>query len=203
MFYHSLRKLGWPYSTLKSTANFDYIQVLNTKWSYQMDGSYPQSFHCLFCGQFPKPRPRECHQLWYTHCFTKAVAIRGGQATAGRKTTLLTQYTTCNVVGKSVLRRLWTLSWFVASININNLLHDMCLEKVFDSNIFQKSRRQQYMNKSYKSWATNRSCTYFIYNARGNRGCPPTSPNNTAPATKNDSHDWSSSHMKRHLQCAE
>ena len=29
-----------------------------------------------------------------------------------------------------------------------------------------------------------------------------TSPN-TAPATQNDSHAWSSSHMKRHLQCAE
>ena len=41
-----------------------------------------------------------------------------------------------------------------------------------------------------------------IYNARSNRGYPPTSPN-TAPATQNDSHDWSLSHMKRHLQCAE
>ena len=30
----------------------------------------------------------------------------------------------------------------------------------------------------------------------------PTSPN-TAPATQNESHDWSASHMKRHLQCAE
>ena len=30
----------------------------------------------------------------------------------------------------------------------------------------------------------------------------PTSPN-AAPATQGDSHDWSSSHMKRHLQCAE
>ena len=29
----------------------------------------------------------------------------------------------------------------------------------------------------------------------------PTSPN-TAPATQNESHDWSASHMKRHLQCA-
>ena len=28
-------------------------------------------------------------------------------------------------------------------------------------------------------------------------------PANAAPATKNDSHDWSRSHMKRHLQCAE
>ena len=41
-----------------------------------------------------------------------------------------------------------------------------------------------------------------IYNAQSNRHYPPTSPN-TAPATQNDSHDWSSSHMKRHLQCAE
>ena len=41
-----------------------------------------------------------------------------------------------------------------------------------------------------------------IYNARSNRHHPPTSPN-TAPATQNESHDWSASHMKRHLQCAE
>ena len=40
-----------------------------------------------------------------------------------------------------------------------------------------------------------------IYNARSNRCHPPTSPN-TAPATKNDFHEWSSSHMKRYLQCA-
>ena len=41
-----------------------------------------------------------------------------------------------------------------------------------------------------------------IYNARSNRCHHPTSPN-TAPVTQNDSHAWSSSHMKRHLQCAE
>ena len=41
-----------------------------------------------------------------------------------------------------------------------------------------------------------------FYNARNNRWHPPTSPN-TAPATQNDCHDWSSSHMKRYLQCAE
>ena len=39
-----------------------------------------------------------------------------------------------------------------------------------------------------------------LYNVRSNK-CP-NSPN-TAPATKNDSHDWSLSHMKRHLQCGE
>ena len=41
-----------------------------------------------------------------------------------------------------------------------------------------------------------------IYNARRNRNHNPTSPN-TAPAMQNESHDWSASDMKRHLQCAE
>ena len=47
-----------------------------------------------------------------------------------------------------------------------------------------------------------RKMTLIIYNALSNKGYPPTSPN-TAPATKNDSHDWSSAHMKHHLQCTE
>ena len=41
-----------------------------------------------------------------------------------------------------------------------------------------------------------------IYNVRSDRNLPPTSPN-TAPATQKECHDWSASHMKRHLQCAE
>ena len=41
-----------------------------------------------------------------------------------------------------------------------------------------------------------------IYSARSNRCHHPTSPN-TAPATKNGSTALSSSHMKRHFQCAE
>ena len=41
-----------------------------------------------------------------------------------------------------------------------------------------------------------------IYNARSKRDVSPTSPN-TAPATKSNTHHWSSSHMKRYLQCAE
>ena len=41
-----------------------------------------------------------------------------------------------------------------------------------------------------------------IYNARSNKGYPPTSAN-IAPATQHDSHNWSASHMKRYLQCAE
>ena len=35
----------------------------------------------------------------------------------------------------------------------------------------------------------------FIYNARNNRGASTKSPT-AAPATENDSHDWSASHMK-------
>ena len=41
-----------------------------------------------------------------------------------------------------------------------------------------------------------------IYNARSNKCHCPTSPN-TAPATKNESHDWSLTQMRRYLQCAE
>ena len=41
-----------------------------------------------------------------------------------------------------------------------------------------------------------------IYNAQSNRHHHATSPN-TAPATQKECHDWSASHMKRHLQCAE
>ena len=41
-----------------------------------------------------------------------------------------------------------------------------------------------------------------IYNARSSKSHPPTSPN-TAPATQNECHQWSASHMKRHFQCAE
>ena len=44
--------------------------------------------------------------------------------------------------------------------------------------------------------------TNIKYNAGSSRHHPPTSPN-IVPATKNDCHDWSSSNMKRHLQCAE
>ena len=53
------------------------------------------------------------------------------------------------------------------------------------------------------SWLIRVSHTWnVIYNERSNRNHNPTSPN-TAPATQNESHDCSASHMKRHLQCAE
>ena len=41
-----------------------------------------------------------------------------------------------------------------------------------------------------------------IYNARSKQSQPRTSAN-TAPATQNESHDWSAPHMKRHFHCAE
>ena len=44
--------------------------------------------------------------------------------------------------------------------------------------------------------------SHVIYNAQRNSTHPPTSLN-TAPATQNETHDWSAWHMKRYLQCAE
>ena len=40
----------------------------------------------------------------------------------------------------------------------------------------------------------------LISNAWGKSSHPPTSPN-TAPATQNECHQWSASHMKSHFQC--
>ena len=53
-----------------------------------------------------------------------------------------------------------------------------------------------------KSHMLNHHIWNVIYSARSKRCHDPTSPN-TAPATQKDSHASSSSHMKRHLQCAE
>ena len=52
------------------------------------------------------------------------------------------------------------------------------------------------------SWLIRIAYENVIYNAQSNRHHPPTS-RNFAPATQNESHDWSTSHMKRHLQCTE
>ena len=48
----------------------------------------------------------------------------------------------------------------------------------------------------------SRNTWNVIHSARSNRCHPPKSPN-TVPATTNGSHDRSSSHKKRRLQCAE
>ena len=61
--------------------------------------------------------------------------------------------------------------------------------------ILRLPRKMNLMIDPYHIWNV-------IYNARSNSQHPSTSPN-TAPATQNESHDWSASHMKRHLQCVE
>ena len=61
--------------------------------------------------------------------------------------------------------------------------------------ILRLSRRKSHILSPHHIWNV-------IYSARSNRCHDPTSPN-TAPATQKDSHASSSSHMKRHLQCAE
>ena len=61
--------------------------------------------------------------------------------------------------------------------------------------ILRLSRRKTHILSPHHIWNV-------IYSARSNRCHHPTSPN-TAPATKNDSTALSSSHMKRHFQCAE
>ena len=60
--------------------------------------------------------------------------------------------------------------------------------------ILRLPRKMNLMLNSLHTWNA-------IYNAWSNICHPPTSPN-TAPATQNESHDWSASHLKRHLQCA-
>ena len=61
--------------------------------------------------------------------------------------------------------------------------------------ILRLSRRKTHILSPHHIWNV-------IYSARSNRCHDPTSPN-TAPVTQKDSHASSSSHMKRHLQCAE
>ena len=61
--------------------------------------------------------------------------------------------------------------------------------------ILRLPRKMSLMIDPYHIWNV-------IYNARSNSQHPSTSPN-TVPATQNESHDWSISHMKRHFQCAE
>ena len=61
--------------------------------------------------------------------------------------------------------------------------------------ILRLPRKMTLMMEPYLKWNVQ-------YNARRNRSHHPTAPN-TARATRNDSHDWSLSHVKRPVQCAE
>ena len=61
--------------------------------------------------------------------------------------------------------------------------------------ILRLPRKMNLMMDPFHTWK-------IIYNALCNKSQPLTSPN-TPPATENDTHNWSCSHMKRHLQYAE
>ena len=79
----------------------------------------------------------------------------------------------------------------------------LCTTKYYSStnSVLQSTTPVLLCTTKYYSWLIL-DVWNVIYNARNNKSHPPTSPN-TAPAMQNESHDWSASHMKRHLQCAE
>ena len=99
----------------------------------------------------------------------------------------LTKYCACHAKGVSRLIRITYERSFTmrGATGINFQPHQ----------ILRLPRKRNLMIDPHHIWNVT-------YNARSNRHHPPTSPN-TAPATQNESHDWSASHMKRHLQCAE
>ena len=72
----------------------------------------------------------------------------------------------------------------------------LCTTKYYSSTILYY--KAAFMIDPWHIWTV----IYMTDVRRSNRSHPPTSPN-TAPATQNESHDWSASHMKRHLECAE
>ena len=75
--------------------------------------------------------------------------------------------------------------------------HLQCAEQQKSSSNFTK------YCPSYAKWMIDPHHIWnVICDARSNKSHPPTSPN-TAPPTQNESHDWSASHRKRHLQCTE
>ena len=77
--------------------------------------------------------------------------------------------------------------------------HLQCAEQQESSSNFNQipplPRKMNLMIDPHHIWTV-------IYNERSNRTHTPTSPN-TAPATQNESHDWSCSHVQHHLHCAE
>ena len=97
-----------------------------------------------------------------------------------------TKYCACHAKGISWLILLtYETSFTMCGATVNTLqLHQ----------ILRLPRKMNLMIEPHHVWNV-------IYNVWSNRPHPPTSPN-TAPATQNESYDWSTSHMKRHLQCA-
>ena len=88
---------------------------------------------------------------------------------------------------------IWTVIYMIMT------RHLQCAEQQESSSNFTKYCT---CHAKWLWWLIRATYETSIYNARSNRSHNPTSPN-TAPATQNESHDWSASHMKRHLQWAE
>ena len=83
----------------------------------------------------------------------------------------------------------------------------LCFTKYYTTPLLQRTTPvlTLYYKIQLQYYSVLQSSTHdwnVIYdNARCNKSQPPTPPN-TAPATKNESQDWSCSHLKRHLPCA-
>ena len=99
----------------------------------------------------------------------------------------LTKYCACHAIWISWLIRItYETSFTMRGATVNTLQRHQ---------ILRLPRNMNLMIDPHHIWNV-------IYNARSNSPHPPTSAN-TAPATQNESHAWSASLMKRHLQCAE
>ena len=110
-----------------------------------------------------------------------------------RTTNTTLYYSSTTLVLQSTTRVLQSTSWLIrityeTSFTISGAT-GITLQ------LHQIPRKMNLMIDPHRIWNV-------IYNAQSNSQHPPTSPN-TAPATQNESHDWSTSHMERHLQCAE
>ena len=79
----------------------------------------------------------------------------------------------------------------------------LCTTKYYSSTTLYYTVLLQYYSSTTLYYKVLRPSPKMSRNAAPDtKSHTPTSPN-TAPATQNESHHWSASHMKRHLQCAE
>ena len=105
------------------------------------------------------------------------------------------QSTPSNVTKYCACHAIW-ISWLIRiTYETSFTMRGATVHTLRPQQILRLPRKMNLMLDPHHLWNV-------IYNARSNSQHPPTSPN-TAPATQNESHDWSASHMKRHLQCAE
>ena len=105
------------------------------------------------------------------------------------------QSTPCNLTKFCACHAKW-ISWLIhITYETSFTMRGATVNTLQPHQILRLPRKMNLMIDPHHIWNV-------IYNVRSNRHHPPTSPN-TAPATQKESHDWSTSHMKRHLQCAE